>query len=48
MAQYIPKNALVSEIDRRIKILQNNPYENHKTICHLDSLKQFIDTLEVK
>jgi hypothetical protein len=44
----IYKDALVTEIDRRIKVLQNNPYENHKTICHLDSLKQSINTLEVK
>ena len=44
----IEKDALLAEIDRRIKVLQKNPYENHKTICHLDSLKQSIDTLEVK
>lgn len=44
----IDKDALVEEIERRIKILQKNPYENHKTICHLDSLKQSLDTLEVK
>lgn len=44
----IEKDALMVEIDRRIKVLQKNPYENHKTICHLDSLKQSIDTLEVK
>lgn len=48
MEQYIDKDVLVAEIDRRIKILQKNPYENHKTICHLDSLKQSIDTFEVK
>ena len=44
----IDKDALLAEIDRRIKVLQKNPYENHKTICHLDSLKQSIDSLEVK
>lgn len=48
MAQYIPKELLLAKIDRRIKVLQKNPYENHKTICHLDSLKQSISTLEVK
>ncbi len=48
MEQYIKKSVLVAEIERRISILQENPCENHKTICHLDSLKQSIDTLEVK
>lgn len=48
MEQYIPKAAVVAEIERRIKILQNFPMENHKTICHLDSLKQALNTLEVK
>lgn len=48
MTHLIDKDALVTEIDRRIKVLQKNPYENHKTICHLDSLKRSIDTLEVK
>ena len=48
MTHLIDKEALLAEIDRRIKILQNNPYENHKTICHLDSLKQSCNTLEVK
>ncbi len=48
MEQYIPKSALVAKIERMIKVLQNNPYENHKTICHLDSLKQSLYTLEVK
>lgn len=48
MAQYIDKSALLAEIDKRIKILQKNPHENHKTICHLDSLKQSLDTIEVK
>lgn len=48
MTQYIPKSALVAEIERRIKVLRNNPYENHKTICHLDSLKQSLNTHEVK
>ena len=44
----IDKDALVAEIEKRIKVLQENPYENHKTICHLDSLKQSINSLEVK
>lgn len=48
MAQYTDKSNLVAEIDRRIKVLQKNPYENHKTICHLDSLKQSLDIFEVK
>lgn len=48
MEQYIKKSAIVAEIDRRIKVLQKHPYENHKTICHLESLKQSLDTLEVK
>jgi len=48
MEQYIPKSALVAEIERRIKVLQNHPKENHKTICHLDAVKQFLATLEVK
>lgn len=48
MAQYIDKSAFVAEIDKRIKTLLKNPHENHKTICHLDSLKQNLNTLEVK
>ena len=48
MKQYIDKDILVAEIDRRIKVLQNHPKENHKTICHLDSVKQFLNTFEVK
>jgi len=48
MEKYIPLDAVVAEIERRIKIFQKNPYENHKAICHLDSLKQFLNTLEVK
>lgn len=44
----IDKDVLVAEIERRIKVLQKNLYENHKTICHLASLKQSLDTLEVK
>lgn len=48
MAQYIDKSALLAEIDKRIKVLQKQPHENHKTICHLDSLKQYLNTLEVK
>ena len=48
MTQYIPKSAVVAEIDRRISILQKHPMENHKTICHLDSLKQSINSLEMK
>ena len=38
----INKEELINEIDKRIKVLQKSPKENHKTICHLDSLKQFI------
>lgn len=48
MARYINKDDIAAEIDRRIKVLQNHPKENHKTICHLDAVKQFLDTLEVK
>lgn len=48
MAQYIEKSALLAEIDERIKVLQRHPHENHKTICHLDNLKQNLNTLEVK
>lgn len=48
MEQYIPKSALVAEIDKRIKVLQNHTKENHKTICHLDAVKQFLNTLEMK
>jgi len=48
MEQYIQKSVLLTEIDERIKVLQKNPHENHKTICHLDSLKQNLNTLEVK
>ena len=46
--KFIPLDAIVAEIDRRISILQKHPMENHKTICHLDSLKQSINSLEVK
>jgi hypothetical protein len=46
--KFIPLDAVLAEIERRIKILQKNPFENHKTICHLDSLKQSYNTLEVK
>ena len=48
MEQYINKSALVAEIEKRIKVLQENPYENHKTICHLDSVKQSVNSLKVK
>lgn len=48
MDQYIKKSTLAAEIERRIKVLQNHPMENHKTICHLDSLKQSLNTLEMK
>ena len=48
MEQYIKKSALLAEIDERIKVLQRHPHDNHKTICHLDSLKQYLNTLEVK
>ena len=44
----IDKDALIENINRRIKVLRNKPYENYKTICHLDSLKQSINTLEMK
>ena len=48
MTHLIDKSALVAKIERRIRVLQDHPMENHKTICHLDSLKQSLDTLEVK
>ena len=43
----IPKDAVLAEIDKRIKVLQKHPMENHKTICHLDSVKQSVNSLEV-
>lgn len=48
MEQYLLKSAIEAEIDKRIKVLQEHSYENHKTICHLDSLKQSLSTLKVK
>ena len=44
----IPLDAVLAKIDKKIKVLQKHPMEDYKTICHLDSLKQSINTLEVK
>ncbi len=44
----IDKDAVLAKIDKRIKVLQKHPMENHKTICHLDSVKQSVNSLEVK
>ena len=49
MEQYIPKSALVAEIERLEK--KNNESENvydFGTECALKSILSFIDTLEVK
>ena len=50
MIQYIPKDALIAEIDRLEKKLYYEP-ENFKDVgakMALDSLKSSLDTLEVK
>lgn len=44
----IDKDAVLAKIDKRIKVLQKHPMDNHKTICHLDSVKQSVNSLEVK
>lgn len=47
MPHLIDKDAVLAEIEKRIKVLQKHPMENHKTICHLDSVKQSVNSLEV-
>lgn len=56
MEQYIPKSALVAEIERRVEAIANAPTWNSRELAaiqgaqqyELINLIQFINTLEVK
>ena len=45
--KHIDAEKLKEHIDKRINILRKEDgYSNHNTICHLDSVKQYIDSLQ--
>lgn len=48
MKQYIDKTALVAEIERRLKALNNDRDFNYLQIKEIEALLSSIDTLEVK
>lgn len=56
MEQYIPKSAVVAEIERRLEKIANASSEGNRELsaihgaqqCELINLVQYIDTLEVK
>ena len=48
MAQYIDKDALVAEIERRLKILNKDRDFKYPQIKELEALLSSLDTLEVK
>ena len=48
MEQYIPKSALVAEIERMKVDAIQFPFEEHGTVGTCNKLLSFLDTLEVK
>ena len=48
MEQYIDKSAVKEEIEKRLKVLNNDRDFNWLQIKELEALLPFLDTLEVK
>ena len=48
MPQYISKSAVVAEIEKRLKVLNNDRDFNWLQIKELETLLPFLDTLETK
>lgn len=48
MEQYIKKSDIVAEIEKRLKVLNNDRDFNYLQIKELEALLPFIDTIEVR